>query len=238
MSKECEFCHQPMDGSKKRFCSYACRNRTYAAQVKAKRPNLVCPNCEKIFTVSPADLKRGRGKFCSRKCAYQFRHSEKNPDFMVIHRVCKNCERGFVVARSVLREGKHTGNFCSRSCTYEFRRKGEGFFGKKPYSGSEPHMDSKGYIKVYDPNHKKEVGQHIVVMEKILGRPLEPGETVHHKFGNRSDNLPEKLELWTTRHGAGARVSDLYHKDVERLALENYKLKQALNELRGLTILP
>ena len=51
--------------------------------------------------------------------------------------------------------------------------------------------------------------EHVKVMSEILGRPLAPGENVHHINGVRDDNRPENLELWVVAQPSGQRPADL-----------------------------
>lgn len=84
-----------------------------------------------------------------------------------------------------------------------------------------------GYIRKYAPDHPNAsargyVMEHVIIMSEILGRPLLPGENVHHKNGVRDDNRPENLELWVTHQPQGQKPEDLVAWAEE--ILERYKI--------------
>jgi hypothetical protein len=71
------------------------------------------------------------------------------------------------------------------------------------------------------------VREHRYAMEQVLGRPLLPNESPHHKNGDRADNRPENLELWVRSQPPGQRAVDLLvwaEKIVARYAPERDKL--------------
>ncbi len=89
-----------------------------------------------------------------------------------------------------------------------------------------------GYVRILNPDHPRAnragyVAEHIVVMEKKIGREVLPGETIHHINGVRSDNRDENLELWDSCHGSGQR-------HVEKMAFHTQEIisKASDEELR------
>ena len=68
------------------------------------------------------------------------------------------------------------------------------------------YLEASGYRVIR--RNGKPIFEHRAVMEDFLGRPLEPHETVHHKYGGRADNRLERLELWSSSQPPGQRVVD------------------------------
>ena len=74
---------------------------------------------------------------------------------------------------------------------------------------------SHGYRKVVVPAEllhltggERNVLEHRLVLAQVLGRALHRHEVVHHRNGDRLDNRPTNLELWSVDQPKGQRVED------------------------------
>lgn len=121
-------------------------------------------------------------------------------------------------------DGCDTLAHCKGMCKlhYERDRKGSVNMTKKKrrtFDYGEWYIDtSTGYVRAtLSPGNK--VYQHRVVMAEMIGRELLPHETPHHKNGDRADNRPENLELWSKSQPAGQRAIDKLEWAREIIAL-------------------
>jgi len=64
-----------------------------------------------------------------------------------------------------------------------------------------------GYVQILV--NGRWLAEHRVVMEKMIGRPLRKGESVHHKNGIKRDNTEGNLELWVGAIRFGQRATEV-----------------------------
>lgn len=93
------------------------------------------------------------------------------------------------------------------------------FIVKSEYGGHRKKR-TDGYIMVYVPDHPLStkdgyVMEHILIMEKEIGRFITRDEVVHHKNHIRDDNRIENLELMTFKEHAGMHMKERWEKRKE-----------------------
>lgn len=126
---------------------------------------------------------------------------------------CKKCGGDFLC--SIFHRKK--AQYCSRLCggIYWAQENPDRFKGERGNNWKGGRLIRKGYVWIWCPDHparantkKPYVLEHILVVEKRLGRYLLPHENVHHQNGIRDDNSESNLELWSKSQPPGQRVDD------------------------------
>ena len=102
---------------------------------------------------------------------------------MPVELICIICDGHFSVRPSRIAKG---AKYCSYRCHQIGEgRKGGAIRGKQMKAAS----GGKTYVKAGERH------AHRAIMEAQLGRPLRPGEVVHHRDGDILNNTPSNLEL-------------------------------------------
>lgn len=111
----------------------------------------------------------------------------------------------------------HNHRFCNKLCQGRARHEKIGQDGRAashpdlyclPLSAGRRSVTQNGYAIVVFGEGAWD-SEHRFVMAQSLGRPLKPGESVHHKNGVRDDNRLENLELWVGPIKSGVRAADV-----------------------------
>lgn len=149
---------------------------------------VICDTCGKEFYRRPSMVKPIN--YCSQRCY----HADKQTTVQ-----CEKCGKVFMRLKSDVSE--HI--FCSVECAREYIR----FIGSQTMrriNQTEEHRAKLRAAKLgkgHKDTYEKTFGRHThrIVAEQMLGRPLKPGEVVHHIDGNKRNNNPENLMVFASQ---------------------------------------
>lgn len=102
-------------------------------------------------------------------------------------KTCVVCGKAFVPQKPSRQETQMT---CSAKCR-------NAHTSRKTAKKRSAALRGTGEGRAYPKLHGRH--EHRVVMERMLGRPLRPGEVVHHKDGNILNNAPGNLQLFSSQ---------------------------------------
>lgn len=133
-----------------------------------------CAWCGKEYEIFPSRVKSKN--FCSRACLADFSSKQKNPERYAELKNYDNMSKNMQRINEQLNPTRM--NFSTRAKLHMAHRD----------SGS-----GKSYAKSFG------VHTHRIVAERLLGRKLMPGEVVHHIDGNRRNNAPDNLMVFSSQ---------------------------------------
>lgn len=158
--------------------------------------SVVCDYCGCVFERESCYLNGKKHHFCSRKCLGDFSSKTKNPEGYKELKDYTNIGSIFTRTNAVRNKSRMTKEVRTKIRLARLNT-GEG----------------KTYTKLYGRH------EHRVVAEKMIGRPLKSGEIVHHRDGNKRNNNPNNLVVFSSQseHARFHAELDWFLKELEKL---------------------
>jgi len=155
--------------------------------------NYKCDWCGKEFKRLECRMKGKKHAFCSRQCLADFSNKSKNPNGYAKLKEFSNISYHMTKLNLAINPTR---------MTLETRTKL-----RKAHLGIG---ECNGYSKIYGRL------AHRVIVEQLLSRPLTSAEVVHHRDGNRYNNVPENLVVFPTA-GEHARFHNEFRCFIRQL---------------------
>lgn len=142
--------------------------------------NAECGVCDKIFYAKSSHLKKGWGKYCSKKC-------QNKSQMTGVFVLCNVCSKEIWKMQKELRHSKSQNYFCSKSCQTRWRN--------TVYVGEKHHSWINGintYRKLMKRHKISPICSHCQIADtRVL--------IVHHIDHNRINNTITNL-MWLCRN--------------------------------------
>ena len=152
---------------------------------------VTCNFCGAEINKKPSSVKKEN--FCNKECRKHFKYASL---------ICEVCGASFTRLKCAV--SPHS--CCSKACSKIFtsRRMTEYNVINNPGAMTESRRLSLRLSKLNRGKgltYEKTFGRHThrIIAERKLGRPLRPGEVVHHIDRNKRNNAPENLMVFSTQ---------------------------------------